>query len=340
MKERKNVFISSTYVDLVEPRRAIWNLLNGYDVNIRGMESFGARKESPLETCLAELDLSDIYIGIIGMRFGSIEKNSQKSYTQLEYERALEKEKEILIYLIDEERASILIKNVDKGINCELLNKFKSILRDKHTVGYFINQEDLCQKLDRRMKGLLSYKKDVLNTGVEEEYNAQVLKSFSLMPKSVVGKEVKILISFKKEGYPLSKELCSKLGLSFGETMGVQVNIINPSLKELQSCNLIIENKNIDFYLQAKDDEEYEVTVGLLFLSSAIETEKASFNNHFKIKFVENPVYNPNVNAYGMFDNLSTDNCFIWEKSSKYIKEYETIYGEGFCALILVDYSK
>ena len=47
---KKTVFISSTFEDLAEHRRAIWDLLEEFDVRIRGMEKFGARKESPLET--------------------------------------------------------------------------------------------------------------------------------------------------------------------------------------------------------------------------------------------------------------------------------------------------
>lgn len=86
---RKTVFISSTYEDLKQHRAKIWDVLNKFDVNIRGMEQFGARKETPLNTCISEVEQSDIYIGIIAMRLGSIELNTEKSYTQLEYEKAL-----------------------------------------------------------------------------------------------------------------------------------------------------------------------------------------------------------------------------------------------------------
>ena len=94
---KKTIFISSTYKDLVKERKAVWELLKRYDVNIVGMEEFGARKDSPLTTCLKEVEQSNIYIGIIANRWGSIEEESGKSYTQLEYEKAIEKDKEILI---------------------------------------------------------------------------------------------------------------------------------------------------------------------------------------------------------------------------------------------------
>jgi hypothetical protein len=89
---KKTVFISSTYIDLVSHRKAIWDLLAEYDVNVKGMEAFGARKEAPIETCLNEVSQSDIYIGIIANRLGSIENISGKSFTQLEYERAIKED--------------------------------------------------------------------------------------------------------------------------------------------------------------------------------------------------------------------------------------------------------
>ena len=53
---KKTIFISSTYKDLVKERKAVWELLKRYDVNIVGMEEFGARKDSPLTTCLKRLN--------------------------------------------------------------------------------------------------------------------------------------------------------------------------------------------------------------------------------------------------------------------------------------------
>lgn len=58
---RKTIFISSTYRDLIEHRKQVWNTLQNFEFDVTGMEEFGARKSTPLETCLKELDSSDIY---------------------------------------------------------------------------------------------------------------------------------------------------------------------------------------------------------------------------------------------------------------------------------------
>jgi len=155
---KKTVFISSTFEDLAEHRRAIWDLLKEFDVRIRGMEKFGARKESPLETSLSEVESSDIFVGVIAFRLGSVDKNSGKSITQLEYEKISELKKEILIYLIDEENANVLIKYVDHGIKRDKLEAFKKILKEEQTVAKFITKDDLIEKLKRDMKRVLEHK--------------------------------------------------------------------------------------------------------------------------------------------------------------------------------------
>ena len=80
---KKTVFISSTYEDLKQHRAKLWDTISQYDVDIRGMEQFGARKSTPLETCLAEVEQLNIYIGIVALRLGSIDEKSGKSFTQL-----------------------------------------------------------------------------------------------------------------------------------------------------------------------------------------------------------------------------------------------------------------
>src|SRR3989304_7664596 len=46
---RKTIFVSSTFRDLASHRKAVWGLLEEFDVSVRGMEEFGARTETPLD---------------------------------------------------------------------------------------------------------------------------------------------------------------------------------------------------------------------------------------------------------------------------------------------------
>ena len=151
----KTVFISSTFVDLKKERKEIWELLKKYDVLIRGMEQFGARKEDSLTTCLTEVEQSDIYIGIIGYRLGSIDKKTGKSYTQLEYEKAYELNKEILIYLIDDELSKVSPKNIEFD-KIPKLNSFKEILKERHTIDTFKDYSALSVKIKRQFEKYLT----------------------------------------------------------------------------------------------------------------------------------------------------------------------------------------
>jgi hypothetical protein len=65
------VFVSSTFKDLIPYRNAVKDILNDKRADIRGMETFGARTEKSRITCIEEVTTSEIFIGIIGMCYGS-----------------------------------------------------------------------------------------------------------------------------------------------------------------------------------------------------------------------------------------------------------------------------
>jgi hypothetical protein len=133
----KTIFISSTYRDLVPHREQIWKVLQNFEVKITGMEAFGARKSNPLDTCIEEINSSDIYLGVISMAYGSIDEITGKSYTQIEYEKAKELGLEILIFLIDESSGNVKTGHIDFGDKQLRLNSFKNILKKNHTVDFF-----------------------------------------------------------------------------------------------------------------------------------------------------------------------------------------------------------
>ncbi|WP_430812939.1 MULTISPECIES: DUF4062 domain-containing protein [unclassified Carboxylicivirga] len=159
----KTIFISSTYRDLVPHRDVIWKVLQNFDVKITGMEAFGARRSNPLETCFEEVEVSDIYLGVISMCYGSIDELTGKSYTQLEYEKAKELGLETLIYLIDENKGEVKTGNIDFGDKYLRLNSFKNILKKNHTVDFFQNETDLGTKIYNRLESILHKPGQLIN---------------------------------------------------------------------------------------------------------------------------------------------------------------------------------
>lgn len=87
MASSQRIFLSSTYTDLVPYRSAVENLIRKFGELFVGMEHFGARSQPTIETCLEEVDNSDVLIVLVGGRYGT-PADGGTSFTQREVERA------------------------------------------------------------------------------------------------------------------------------------------------------------------------------------------------------------------------------------------------------------
>lgn len=237
----KTVFISSSSEDLAEHRREVWRVLEGFNVEVRGMERFGARPEAPLVTCLAEVEQSDVYVGILAFRLGSVEKQSGKSFTQLEYERAHETGKTILIYLADEGEACFPYQYIDDDqLKRERLAAFKSILRERHVTNTFSTPEDLAKKLKVDFAKYLQPVMGKDETPESEfESTLALVRRFRLLPKTVVGREIRLEVVRVGEVFPASRALCKAFNLEYGRTIGVYIRIRKPKDKIMNGFNEI-----------------------------------------------------------------------------------------------------
>ena len=93
MKRKLQVFVSSTYSDLVQERQAAVTAILKAGHIPAGMELFTAADRSQMTTIKQWIDESDVYMLILGGRYGSIEPTSGISYTELEYDYAVEQRK-------------------------------------------------------------------------------------------------------------------------------------------------------------------------------------------------------------------------------------------------------
>ena len=96
----KNVFLSSTARDLKEYREAAYKAIEGLDgYHCVRMEDFGARDYESDEFCCARVDECDLFVGIVGHLYGSCPTGSNQSYTEREYESAVEAGKPRLMFV-------------------------------------------------------------------------------------------------------------------------------------------------------------------------------------------------------------------------------------------------
>lgn len=99
MEKRYQVFISSTFSDLKEERKAVIESLLNAKYIPAGMEMFSASNDEQFKYIKKIIDNCDYYILILGARYGSINPNSGISYTEQEYEYAVSKNIPVLAFL-------------------------------------------------------------------------------------------------------------------------------------------------------------------------------------------------------------------------------------------------
>lgn len=102
MEKKYQVFISSTYADLIEERRRVLDVLLMADCIPAGMEAFVATDMEQFEVIKKVIDLCDYYILIIGRRYGSMNESKKLSYTEMEYDYAISKGIPVLVFALDE----------------------------------------------------------------------------------------------------------------------------------------------------------------------------------------------------------------------------------------------
>lgn len=136
MEKKLQVFVSSTYIDLIKERqKAVEAILSAGHIPA-GMELFSAGNDSQLEVIQQWIDESDVYMLILGARYGSIEPKSQKSYTHLEYEYALKKKKPIFTIVMS-----------DSALDKKLQEKGKEILELDNPKEYKVFKEKVLKKI-------------------------------------------------------------------------------------------------------------------------------------------------------------------------------------------------
>ena len=103
MDKRYQIFISSTYKDLIEERQKVTRaILKLYHFPI-GMEMFHADNEEQWAQIKNTIDMSDYYILIVGRYCGTLIENEGISYTEKEYNYAISKGIPVLSFVIAEE---------------------------------------------------------------------------------------------------------------------------------------------------------------------------------------------------------------------------------------------
>ncbi|MEE1898130.1 DUF4062 domain-containing protein [Flavobacterium rakeshii] len=164
MIKKYQIFISSTFIDLKEERQAAVEaiLMKGHIP--AGMELFSANDKSQWEVIKKWIDDSDIYILILGGRYGSIDSSTGKSYTQMEYEYASSKGKPLFSLVLQDNIIDNKPREITKDYDLkdERYKSFKNTITS-NMCSFPENIDQIKLKIHHSLDNLISEHKDQLS---------------------------------------------------------------------------------------------------------------------------------------------------------------------------------
>jgi len=235
MEKKYQIFISSTYTDLIDERKKVSDtVLSMYHFPI-GMEMFSAADEDQWEVIQDTIDSSDYYVLIVGHRYGSvIEEGTEAgdSYTEKEYKYAKSKGIPILAFIIAD---SVLIapQNMENDFEKrERLDLFKKEILTGRIVEWWQNKDDLASKVMNALNKQFARKKRpgwVRNNEYELEKALNELSTLSNENRELRKENSELLSQINIRKPNLSVKLCNDNNFVFNY---VENNILIDKLRE------------------------------------------------------------------------------------------------------------
>lgn len=175
---RYQFFISSTYVDLGSERKIISDYILSLEHIPAGMELFTADNEEQWDTIQRVILLSDFYILVIGGRYGSIDKETGLSYTEREYDFAIDNGIPVLCFLPGDNyrMPSVMVESSEAQ---ELLSKFKKKITDVRMISSWNDSSELLYKVSASIsKSIIKYDRPGWRRGdsTNEEVKDKLIK--------------------------------------------------------------------------------------------------------------------------------------------------------------------
>ncbi len=157
MDKKYQVFVSSTYEDLQEERKAVMEALLQMNCFPVGMEYLNAADDSQWDVIASLIDECDYYVLIVAGRYGSIDAASGISYTQKEYEYAVSKGVPVISFLHKEPDSLPKSKTEQNEESEAKLNAFKEDVQ-KRMCKFWTTADSLASQVVLSLNGLIKSK--------------------------------------------------------------------------------------------------------------------------------------------------------------------------------------
>ena len=155
-----SAFISSTFIDLKEERKAVADVLRKANLNINAIDVKPAANDSSRKEIINGIRESDFIILIVGERYGSIIQEMTKSrihsITKWEYIKAVKRfRKDALVYFKNVASNDPICYDdqisADYSQKRKLLAKFKKELSSNHSPKYFTTPNELAEEVKKAL---------------------------------------------------------------------------------------------------------------------------------------------------------------------------------------------
>lgn len=146
MDKRYQIFISSTFVDLLEERQSVLKAILELDNMPAGMELFPASDDTAWDLIKDVIDASDYYVLIVGGRYGSLDEEGL-GYTEKEYRYALSTKKPVIPLLHENPDNLPRDKTETEEGAWKKLVAFRDMVEKNHTCVYWKNADELKAKV-------------------------------------------------------------------------------------------------------------------------------------------------------------------------------------------------
>ena len=219
------VFVSSTLTDMLPYRDAIRSAIDRANCKAVGMERFGAASVPSFERCKEELESCQIYVCAIGMRYGSVDKESQISYTQLEFDYAKSIGMPILAFLLDGKKAVLHEDDFDTGDSAKKLKEFKEKIKASSiTCDFFASAEELEVKVLQSINNEINRKITFDPSNAEGKTHidgAELFSRYIKLPAIYKNQDAVLLVRFdgKFGSYMLNDALPTAFGFQPGTAL-------------------------------------------------------------------------------------------------------------------------
>jgi hypothetical protein len=156
MDKRYQVFVSSTYEDLIEERSEVMQALLELNCMPAGIELFPAANDEQWNWIKKVINESDYYIVIVGGRYGTVHQGTGVSYTEMEYRYAVDIGKPVIAFLHENPSNLAAWRCENNEENRDKLSDFRSLVQNR-LCKHWSNAHDLGAKVSRSLTQLIRH---------------------------------------------------------------------------------------------------------------------------------------------------------------------------------------